>query len=209
MTDKEFKVISIKDFIKFDVSRFYEPGFEEELKYMGNLTAYVFSAINETHLTQAKAPNQWDVWFNHPTFTLRNFLPESATGKINPLHKKENDFLALYEGFCKTFVSAYDKSYKEFSKDNTAFYTANLCKTKLSRAFGSLVKDDGQLDLAPIVKAGFIDLRLPILYSVDFLTGKLVKNEFSEEMRDLYDSLNSTMTKTVQNIGIIKEKTKK
>ena len=196
-----------QEFLDFDTSIFYQEGYENELKYMGNLTAYVVAAISDTrdryddaekNNRPAVRPNVWRTWFKYGN-TIRKFLNADKVGSVVPEHTKENEFLARYEEICKRFLLAYDAQYKEFAENKDEYYTVHLCKSKLLGDLYPKTNEEKKISIEQIVDAGFVDLRLPFCYSLDE-NGKIQKNEYTDGMADLHDKFDASLVATIANI---------
>ena len=199
-----------EEFLRFDTSIFYKPGYENELKYMGALTAYFLAckASTANNYNYAKAnnkavpPNKWNGWFKSPKLLLRDLLSPSKTGSINPAHPQANEFIKRYEALCKTFLKAYDEQYETIAKDDMTkaeYYTANISDQITQQIYDKT--DTNSIFFDQVMKAGFVDLRISLCYSLDEKKERFVKNEYSYDMADASDSFSRSLAEFTSNLA--------
>ena len=189
-----------KELLDFEMSKFDEPENAEAKLYLGYITTYAVRAIFKTVINHLKAketgkdviPNVLGSWFRNKE-TLGDRL-----GNLTPIDPKKSeiyDFLSSYETACKRFLTVYDATYdKVCSPENREeYYTVNLLKALTDNLaesnLGKITNDD-------LVKAGYIDLRIPFLLSFSDKTSKeFTKNSYTENMLKYYESFESSLAK--------------
>jgi hypothetical protein len=195
--------MTYKKFVEFDTNKFYEPGYENEKKYMGYITTLAVSALNHTKFYYSEKQQNMSLMENTENRWLKTnafihpFLP--VLPPANSLHPEAKEFIELYEKLMKKFVTSYINNYSEIASDDIKkvdYYSAN----SVDMIFRALTdfKETMKLDKIRFANSGFIDMRLPIIHSFESPEStKITPNSYTEEMEPLYERFESTLEKTI------------
>lgn len=200
-----------EEFLAFDTSKFYEPGYEEHLAYMNYLTGLFMLAINDSDEKYDTANSAGDeIGDNAAKAWIMEKNAKKPVYKEDPgFPKKEGEFIEAYAYYLKDFLADYHSNIRTIKKAEEKSQPYFSYETK-NEIFKKLLGDKRQTkDIVQTFisqtlysnKNSFIDLRILTAYQMDHKYDEtdIEKNHlhylFTFTLNDLAEKLNTKKTK--------------
>lgn len=209
-----------EEFLTFDTSKFYEPGYEQDRDFMSFFTGLFIAAMTDSDAKYKNAKKNNNKTIDANRFQL--WLLSNENVPINKIFKsacpqgpfKCKEFFEEYEYYLKHFIRAYHNQIAEITENKSNYYFFERYKQDILGKIFYQYSGDDLLGVNPcdlfMEKKGFCDLRYITAFSFknNDPTSSLVEKSYDDTMADCRDSFFDSTVRLINNFAEKTDRTK-